>query len=229
MDPDMNAIQTDLNEYFDKATPDDPAYNQGLARTLIVRYSSTKYIIEGFAFAWIGDFLQRQPNMLALTYALNQAPNLYSYAFDLVSARGNTEAQAVLAAIIQTSTDEDICAFAALTLASPHFATNYAQKVLQERFNHSEGTSCRMALAFALFQCGDSKQLKTFFRDGYLYDYETPARQQGMSGQELSGMVASMLMPQIFKILFEDVGTNGKAFDGTLGGETKSWRRKRYA
>ena len=97
-----NAILRDLNEYFSKATPDNPDYNQGLARTIIVRYGKT-VIVEGFAFAWIGDFLQRQPSMLALTNALNQAPNLYGYVFDFVSARGTTEAQAVLAAIIQTS------------------------------------------------------------------------------------------------------------------------------
>lgn len=132
MNPDTsNAIIQDLNDYFSKATPDNPAYNQGLARTILVRYGKT-VIVEGFAFAWIGDFLQRQPNMLALTNALNQSFNLYSYAFDLVSARGDTEAKAALAAIIQTSTDEDICAFAALTLASPHFATSYAQNVIQD-------------------------------------------------------------------------------------------------
>lgn len=227
MNPDTsNAILRDLNDYFSKATPDNPAYNQGLARTIIVRYGNT-VMVEGFAFAWIGDFLQRQPNMMALTNALNQAPNLYSYVFDFVSARGITEAQAVLAAIIQTSTDEDICAFAALTLASPHFATNYAQKVIQERYNRTEGTSCKMALALALSQCGDNRQLRTFYRDGYLYDYESLAQQQGLKGQELNSMVATMLMPQILKIVLEDVGTNGRAFDGTFGG-TKPWRRKQY-
>lgn len=86
-----------------------------------------------------------------------------------------------------------------------------------------------MALALALSQCGDNRQLRTFYRDGYLYDYETAARKEGMSGQELDRMVASMLMPQILKIVLEDVATNGKAFDGTLGGGTRPWRRKRYS
>jgi hypothetical protein len=222
-----NAILRDLNEYFSKAAPDNPAYNQGLARTIIVRYGNT-VMVEGFAFAWIGEFLQRQPSMLALSNALIQAHNFYGYVFDFVSARGNTEAQAVLAAIIQTSTDEDICAFAALTLASPHFATNYAQKVLQERYNRTEGTSCRMALALALSQCGDNQQLKTFYSGGYLYDYEASVQKQGLRGQELSRMVAKMLMPQILKIILDDVATDGRAFDGTLGG-SKPWRRKRYS
>ena len=229
MNPDTsNAILRDLNEYFSKATPDNPDYNQGLARTIIVRYGKT-VIVEGFAFAWIGDFLQRQPSMLALTNALNQAPNLYGYVFDFVSARGTTEAQAVLAAIIQTSTDEDICAFAALTLASPHFATNLVQRVLQERFNHTEGTSCQMALALALYQCGDERKLKTFISNGYLPDYESSAKGQGLSKQDLQGMIATMLLPQILKIQLEDIATNGRSFIEMPGKWSKAWRRKQYS
>lgn len=224
----LEAIIKDLKKYFfEDATPDNPAHNQGLAREIIVRYGDG-IVIEGFVFGVLGEYLQSQPNMLALTYALNAMPNLYNYAIDFVSARGATGATVALAAIVQSSTDEDIRALAAITLASPHFVNNRILKIMQDRFNQSEGTSCRIAIAFLLYQCDDDHPFKAFVRDGYFTDYFSAGKGTRLSKEEVRGMIASMYAPQILKILFEDIATNGRGFNGPLGPSSKPWRRKRY-
>lgn len=213
----------DLTDYFNKAVPDNIAYNQGLARNIIIRYSPYTKIVEGFALAIITDDLRSARNAMALTNALNSAMVRFGYVMDFISARGETDAKVTLGACITSLTDEDICALVALIFASPHYADIRLRDAVLERFNRTEGTSCRMALALALYQCGDDRQLKTFIRDGYLPDYGSSQTRE---------MVAHMLMPQILKYVIEDCGTEGRGFDLLYNLRTRSphltWRRKIY-
>ncbi|HNE06002.1 MAG TPA: HEAT repeat domain-containing protein [Anaerolineales bacterium] len=225
----VDAIVRDLRKYFfEDAVSGNSARNQGLAREIIVRYGD-EVVIEGFLFATLGEFLTEQPNMLALTYALNAMPNLYNHAIDFVSARGQTGATVSLASIVTTSTDEDVRAMAAITLALPEFSNSKLLKFIQDRLNQTEGTSCRMAIALLLYQCGDDRALKTFIRDGYFFDYFSTSKSMGrMSKGELQDTIAFMYRQEILKKIFEDIATNGRGFNGPLGPSSKPWIRKQY-
>ena len=220
----------DIRWFFEQARPDDPAKNQGLAREIIVRYGN-ELIAEGFAFALIGDDLRASPNMLALTHALNAAIMRFNYVTDFVMARGTTESKAVLGAIIQTSTDEDICALAALTIANPQIASPLLKDTLKKRYGSTEGTSCRMALALALLQCGDDSYLKKFIQQGYLYDYFKHPRDRSISSEDERNVIAFMFMGQLLKIVLEDCATDGHGVDVLYSlrqNSSLAWKRKVY-
>ena len=221
---------SDIRQFFEQARPDDSARNQGLAREIIVRYGND-LIAEGFAFALIGDDLRAAPDMLALTHALNTAIIRFSCVTDFVMARGTTESKAVLATIVQTSTDEDICALAALTIANPQFASSALKDTLKKRFDRTEGTSCRMALALALLQCGDGGYLKKFIQQGYFYDYFKQPRDRSASKEDERNVIAFMYMGELLKIVLEDCATDGHGVDVLYRlrqNSSLAWKRKVY-
>lgn len=229
----VDAICRDLTEYFNQADSSDVSRNQTLAKEIIIRYGST-LLIESFALALIVDDLREAPTALALTHALNRSLVRFYHVMDFVSARETIEAKNVLGTMVPSRSDEDICALAALMLASPRYADAVFLKTLQEKFDLTEGTSCRMALAFALFQCGDDRQLKGFIRDGYLPDYEQEFSMVGQqyTKEKLNGYIAFKFMPMVLKIVIEDCGTEGKGFDVLYNLRSSSpslvWKRKQY-
>jgi hypothetical protein len=224
----MDAILRDVYKYlFEEATLDNPARNQGLAREIMVKYGSG-ISMEGSVFALIGEYLQSQTSPIALTQALSKAHDLFQLAFDFVSARGETEAGYILLNIIVDAPSEDICAFAALTFASPRFVNEFAKRILEKRYKSIEGTSCKMAAALALLQCGEDRQIKALIRDGFLEDYFSTRTDTCLDDKALRRGISSLYSRKILGILIEDIATEGKGFSTPLNASPKTWKRKKY-
>ncbi len=171
----------------------------------------------------------------------SRAMGLMSYMFDLVKAFGS-EASSWLTYIIKNIPDEDVRALAAYMLATDQFVNPDYRNVLIESYDNSEGTGCRMALALALFMCGERKYLRQYLSKGvfcspdYYNQLENSLKRNrpelGQSEREMA-IVLMLVVPEtqgipsahsgLIGILSLDIGTNGLAWRNR---PTLDWKRK---
>ena len=166
-------LLSDLNSYFGGA---DVAPNSQIAR-LLIQYWGFNGVKKGFE--WVVDdlheFIRRLPKsaMSQVNHGVtSKAMGLMSYLFDFLIVVD--DASAWLAKIITTTDNENVRALAAYTFATDQFKDPRYQNELVAAYNNSRKTSCRLAIAFALFIFGERKYLKQHIDNGSLgspYDY----------------------------------------------------------
>jgi hypothetical protein len=220
-----NAAINDIRRYFfQQALPNEHHFNQRIAREIIVRYGS-EVPIEEHAFGMIVEYLTLQPSRLEAAFSLNTALTLYEHALDIVATRGVAEGTVALQKIIKFCKDEDVVSFATLALAQPTFIHYAAQHLLLERLERAVGTSCRMALALALFESGEEEPIRELIRGKYLPDYEAAPENRDLNKYELQELMGTKFSQFILRKLLQDIATNGMGVTGPLGPAAMMWER----
>jgi len=251
------AIWGALDEYFSKAGSDREA-NIRLARSFINQVGDG-FIIGGIS--WVAESIEKEglesrklsmlgtPDLILNLRLFQVAKDNLAHYGDVVSIKGR-EAGAFLAASIGTAADEDEAALAAYLFANNFVNTldevklTFLRIFIKELFKHTIGTSCRMALAWALYNMGEKREWESFVYDGIVWkkeygkiieNFET-ANNPSKSKNEIKSLVCREIaladgagiryFPEVSKMgivefLALDLASNGKAFATYPG-----WKRK---
>lgn len=186
MSDENKAIWKALDEYFEHAGSDRNG-NIRLARPSIDRWNRA-FILGGFQ--WVAERIEKEGAEAtkmatydgSLDVLLDQsvftvAKRSLGQLRDLLSTLGN-EAGSWLVAQLQISWDEDESALIAYMLANDFISALDSYKhelsriTLRNTYEKTEGTSCKMALAWALYNMGDEKYWETFVYADYIWKKE---------------------------------------------------------
>ena len=84
---------------------------------------------------------------------------------------------------------------------------------MEERFNRSEGMSCKLALALALYECGDDNFLMRFIKQEYSHDYGDGIVRSPVAEHDMNKFSALLYSEIYLKIVLEDCAKDGRGFD----------------
>ena len=237
--PDQDDLLGTLTKYFNNPIASEA---QRLLKLWDIRA-----ILMGLA--WVIDDIQKKT--VALYKANPLAPNDQAAAMitarvhmtmepmmDLVNEAG-AKASEWLANIITNATDEDVRALAAYIFSFDRFRNKAFTPQIKKVLERSEGTSCQITLAFALYMCDEKQYLKPFIERGHFLtssaSYEALVQnmtpRMGLANAE-EMVVLTLALPQsmgitdrpgLIEVLALDFATDGVAMSDRYG-----WTRKRY-
>lgn len=242
------ALRGELTVYFSRAGR-DKTQNLLLAQPIVEKWGG---IAVGGGLGWIvGDIkrMSEQTIKLALTtpgQALNRVVigrlmTDMAYMHDLVEAGGENAHRYLVDSVMQH--DEDVRALAAYFLADNAFSSPKSVERLENAYSFTEGTSCQMAIALALFMSGERKHLKSFIDKEYFGSKDRYINLLGIARQVAPNdsiedleqhAVLTMVVPEVFgadplkaglmKILALDIESDGAFVRNTI----PNWKRKHY-
>jgi hypothetical protein len=236
MDEKMEQVVEALRRYFDHADPDDDDFNARLIRDDLKRYNGElllmgpAVIIDGLRNAvsvqlkqqiFLGtdeDSLDRQLKGMGLVFLMQ-----YS---SLVKAAGSASVMRLVFSLplLLAQNEEDmvtIIAYVMGVLARSRLpmissAVTNATNLLEDLFQQAHNTACKIALGYALFQCG---------RPALFKSYAVPRLSSPEQRHRLEQMLTpgdTQLQAWVVAALIMDVASNGQAFPSEAG-----WQRRR--
>jgi len=230
----MEQVVEALQHYFDRARPDDDAFNAATSKEIRERYGGElllmgpAVIIDGLCNAVMLQTLAFRDEKAADKELQMLGLNLVLCYRSLVEAYG-MGGVALLTTIGLSMSDEDTITLIAYTLASltednsplVDIALKSAVPVLRDEFNKRYGTGCKVALAYALLRLGVREPFKTF-----AMPHLVPREQQ----RSLERMLGSKDKAEqrfvewlVLGSIIMDIASNGRAVP-----EWKGWKRKRW-
>lgn len=251
-------IWQELDAYFGNVGQDSREENIRLAGPSVDRWGRA-FVVGGFS--WVAESIEREgveSARLSMFGMSDQLLNLRLFSLarrnfgrlrDVVSISG-ADTGVFLIANIGVPGDEDEAALNSYMLASDFIPTIDSMKLevskiyLKNVYNLAVGTSCRMAMAWALYNMGEKKEWESmvygnqFVRRDFLDRLEETIRENGMDleGQDVKSVLcqeyavpgSTNLVPEfvigdmgIFETLTLDIASDGRAFKNN-----PSWQRK---
>ncbi len=255
---DENKALWEALDYYFAHAGEDSKENIRIAKPYIDRLGNA-IIIAGFS--WVAERIEKEglDTIKLALFTSGELLNLrtfiiaeksFSQLRDIVSTLGN-EAGNFLVANITTGADEDEQALAACMLANDFLSTleplqlEFARNLLKGFYDEAEGTSYKMALAWALYKMGDKIFWETlvygefFIKREFIQLVEQMAKiaEPGLGNKEIKDLVcrnvASGEYPGLpipiseigkrglFRTLALDIASDGKAYQNA-----PHWSRK---
>lgn len=224
-----------LHDYFDRADPDDDAHNARVIQDNLKRYSSEllllapPVIIDGLRNA-VEAQLKQQLFLGADDETLDRRLKevglslLMKYASLLRLAGGSSVMALIFSLPMFLNQDEDVVTINAYTLGtlarsrSAQIATavTSATHLLSDVFQQAYNTGCKIALAYALFECNQREQFKSYAVPRLAQPQQRRALEQLVNPGNMS------LRAWVVGALVMDIASNGSAFGSEAG-----WQRRR--
>ena len=160
-----------IDTYFNDAGSDSDT-NMRLIRPSIQKFGGAVTLA---GISWVAERLEQEglesakaaqigvPNAILTHNIIAVAKNSINQLKDIVKVEGGGQAGATLAASIGTAVDEDESAIAAYMLANDFVVDmnpmhkEVSRLFLEGMLENTEGTSCRMAISWAIYNMGNRK------------------------------------------------------------------------
>lgn len=228
----MEQVVDALHRYFDRARPNDDAYNAAISQADRQRYGGQMLLLGP---AVIVEGLRNMVRMQMMAHRLDSAADrelemmgvylLFCYR-SLVKAYG-VGGVGTLSTLGLLILSEDVVALVACTLGLLSEETDPmlrlplqpAALLIKEQFEKREGTGCRLALAWAALCLGIQEPFKTFGLPTLTAILPREGRQfleraWRLSDRESRNYIASLVLRSVLL----DIASDGQALPG--------WRRK---
>jgi len=209
-----------LEDYYRKANFDNDDYNKSLIERELQRHGDL--LVYG-GFSYIANHIEavgRETMVRFMNdekegdkYIASQGMGLFMLHHSLVKAYGSKGTPALLKVL--GSSDEDTAALAAYMLSSGDFAKQSSLPQLKAAYAKAYGTSCKLALALAIYGHGEKKLFKDLALQFLIQKLPFWAEQEGLN----------MAAKELFFVLALDIASDGRAYN--RHGKA-NWKRKHY-